>query len=113
MKEYLVEVTKVTRRWVKAVDEESAEEIAENMEEEIKLELGYELLSLVNKEHGTLLDGITKLRELHPEIPKIRIMDNMNFVLGGSAVSYMNRVFDRRAMNSEYYIDLERSQLCI
>ena len=44
------------------------------MEEEIKLELGYELLSLVNKEHGTLLDGITKLRELHPEIPKIRII---------------------------------------
>lgn len=33
MKEYLVEVTKVTRRWVKAVDEESAEEIAENMED--------------------------------------------------------------------------------
>ena len=32
MKEYLVEVTKVTRRWIKAVDEESAEEIAENME---------------------------------------------------------------------------------
>ena len=32
---------------------------------------------------------------------------NMNFVLGGSAVSYMNRVFDRRAINSEYYIDLE------
>lgn len=33
MKEYLVEVTKVTRRWVKAVDEESAEEIAESMED--------------------------------------------------------------------------------
>ena len=33
MKEYLVEVTKVTRRWIKAVDEESAEEIAENMED--------------------------------------------------------------------------------
>ena len=32
MKEYLVEVTKVTRRWIKAVDEESAEEIAESME---------------------------------------------------------------------------------
>ena len=33
MKEYLVEVTKVARRWVKAVDEESAEEIAESLEE--------------------------------------------------------------------------------
>lgn len=33
MKEYLVEVTKVTRRWIKAVDEESAEEIAESMED--------------------------------------------------------------------------------
>ena len=33
MKEYLVEVTKVTRRWVKAVDEELAEEIAESMED--------------------------------------------------------------------------------
>lgn len=33
MKEYLVEVTKVARRWVKAVDEESAEEIAESMED--------------------------------------------------------------------------------
>lgn len=33
MKEYLVEVTKVARRWIKAVDEESAEEIAENMED--------------------------------------------------------------------------------
>ena len=33
MKEYLVEVTKVTRRWVKAVDEEAAEEIAESMED--------------------------------------------------------------------------------
>jgi phosphoribosylformylglycinamidine (FGAM) synthase PurS component len=32
MKEYLIEVTKVTRRWIKAVDEESAEEIAESME---------------------------------------------------------------------------------
>ena len=33
MKEYLVEVTKVARRWIKAVDEESAEEIAESMED--------------------------------------------------------------------------------
>ena len=33
MKEYLVEVTKVTRRWIKAVDEKSAEEIAESMED--------------------------------------------------------------------------------
>lgn len=33
MKEYLVEVTKVYRRWIKAVDEESAEEIAESMED--------------------------------------------------------------------------------
>lgn len=33
MKEYLVEVTKVARKWVKAVDEEAAEEIAESMEE--------------------------------------------------------------------------------
>lgn len=33
MKEYLVEITKVTRRWIKAVDEESAEEIAESMED--------------------------------------------------------------------------------
>lgn len=33
MKEYLVEVTKVTRRWIKAADEESAEEIAESMED--------------------------------------------------------------------------------
>lgn len=33
MKEYLVEVTKVSRRWIKAVDEESAEEIAESMED--------------------------------------------------------------------------------
>ena len=33
MREYLVEVTKVTRRWIKAVDEESAEEIAESMED--------------------------------------------------------------------------------
>ena len=31
----------------------------------------------------------------------------MNFVLGGSAVSYMNRVFDRKAFGQEYYIDLE------
>lgn len=64
------------------------------MEEEIKLELGYELLSLVNKEHGTLLDGITKLRELHPEIPKIRIMDNMNlepnqFSIGKKKYSFL------------------------
>ena len=33
MKEYLVEVTKIARRWIKAVDEESAEEIAESMED--------------------------------------------------------------------------------
>ena len=33
MKEYLVEVTKVARRWIKAIDEESAEEIAESMED--------------------------------------------------------------------------------
>ena len=33
MKEYLVEITKVARKWVKAVDEEAAEEIAESMEE--------------------------------------------------------------------------------
>lgn len=33
MKEYLVEVTKVARRWIKAVNEESAEEIAESMED--------------------------------------------------------------------------------
>lgn len=33
MKEYLVEVTKVAKRWIKAVDEESAEEIAESMED--------------------------------------------------------------------------------
>lgn len=33
MKEYLVEVTKVARRWIKAVDEDSAEEIAESMED--------------------------------------------------------------------------------
>ena len=33
MKEYLVEVTKVARKWIKAVDEESAEEIAESMED--------------------------------------------------------------------------------
>ena len=33
MKEYLVKVTKVARRWIKAVDEESAEEIAESMED--------------------------------------------------------------------------------
>lgn len=33
MKEYLVEVTKVARKWVKAVDEEAAEEIAESMED--------------------------------------------------------------------------------
>ena len=33
MKEYLVEVTKVARRWIQAVDEESAEEIAESMED--------------------------------------------------------------------------------
>lgn len=33
VKEYLVEITKVTRRWIKAVDEESAEEIAESMED--------------------------------------------------------------------------------
>lgn len=33
MKEYLVEVTKVARRWIKAVDEESAEEIAESIED--------------------------------------------------------------------------------
>ena len=33
MKEYLVEVTKVARRWIKAVDEESPEEIAESMED--------------------------------------------------------------------------------
>lgn len=32
MKEYLVEVTKVATRWVKAADEESAKEIAENEE---------------------------------------------------------------------------------
>ena len=33
MKEYLVEVTKIARRWVKANDEESAQEIAESLED--------------------------------------------------------------------------------
>lgn len=33
MKEYLVEITKIARRWIKAADEESAEEIAESMED--------------------------------------------------------------------------------
>lgn len=33
MKEYLVEITKVSRCWIKAADEESAESIAESMEE--------------------------------------------------------------------------------
>ena len=36
MKEYLVEVTKVARKWVKAVDEEAAEEIAERVQVDIK-----------------------------------------------------------------------------
>lgn len=33
MKEYLVEVTKIARRWVKANDEESAQEIVESLED--------------------------------------------------------------------------------
>lgn len=39
MKEYLVEVTKTSRHWVKAMTEEDAEEIAESMEDDDNVEI--------------------------------------------------------------------------
>ncbi len=39
MKEYLVEVVKVMRHWVKAENEEEAEELAENMEEDENVDI--------------------------------------------------------------------------
>lgn len=75
------------------------------MEEEIKLELGYELLSLVNKEHGTLLDGITKLRELHPEIPKIRIMDNMNLEPNQFSIGKKKYIFESNPEDISIILD--------
>ena len=48
------------------------------MEDKFVLELGYELLSLVDRDnHLELLDGILNLRKQKPYIPKIRIMDNI------------------------------------
>lgn len=48
------------------------------MEDKFVLELGYELLSLVDRDnHPELLDGILNLRKQKPYIPKIRIMDNI------------------------------------
>ena len=48
------------------------------MKDKFVLELGYELLSLVDRDnHPELLDGILNLRKQKPYIPKIRIMDNI------------------------------------
>ena len=48
------------------------------MEDKFVLELGYELLSLVDRDnHPELLDGILNLRKQKTYIPKIRIMDNI------------------------------------
>lgn len=48
------------------------------MADKFVLELGYELLSLVDRDnHPGLLDGILNLRKQKPYIPKIRIMDNI------------------------------------
>ena len=41
------------------------------------LELGYGLISLVDNNDPVLLDGITNLRKLKSQIPRIHIMDNM------------------------------------
>ncbi len=48
------------------------------MEDKFVLELGYELLSLVDRDnHPKLLDGILNLRKQKPYIPIIRILDNI------------------------------------
>ena len=39
MKEYLVEVVRTARHWVKAATEEEAEELAENMEEDDNVDI--------------------------------------------------------------------------
>ena len=41
------------------------------------LELGYQLLPLVDRDNSELLDGISNLRKQKPYIPKLRIVDNM------------------------------------
>lgn len=48
------------------------------MEDKFLLEIGYELIHLVDKPNGELLDGISNLRKQKPHIPQIKITDNIS-----------------------------------
>lgn len=57
-------------------------------EDKVVLELGYELISLVNKTNSGLITAISVLRKQKPCLPAIRIKDN--FTLAPTEISINN-----------------------
>ena len=48
------------------------------MEDKLLLEIGYELIHLVDKPNGELLEGISNLRKQNTHIPQIKITDDIS-----------------------------------
>ena len=48
------------------------------MEDKFLLEIGYELIHLVDKPNGELLEGISNLRKQNPHIPQIKITEDIS-----------------------------------